>query len=60
MWRRVRARVCVGSCSADSAIHAPPVAFEVRGKEYIAVAVDMMWSKAGPDTGSTIYAFTTP
>ena len=43
--------------TSDTQAHAPPVAYEVDGKEYIAVAADLGYSATHPNEGDAICAF---
>jgi alcohol dehydrogenase (cytochrome c) len=45
---------------SDQDIHAPPVAYERGGREYIVVASDLYYSTRDVNGGDTLYAFTLP
>ena len=55
IWGRIRHQPDLPS---DTGAHAPPIAYQLDGKEYIAVAADLGFSAIHPNHGDAIYAFT--
>jgi PQQ-dependent dehydrogenase (methanol/ethanol family) len=46
--------------ASDRDIHAPPVAYQVRGREYVAIAADQYASTRDANGGDTLYVFALP
>lgn len=55
-WRRLTRQPVPYS---DQDIHAPPIAYQLDGREYIAVAGDNLFG-SGSDVGDTLYVFALP
>lgn len=45
---------------SDQDIHAPPIVYAVRGREYVVIGADLTYSTLHPNGGDTLYAFALP
>jgi PQQ-dependent dehydrogenase (methanol/ethanol family) len=54
LWDRLRK---LDPQPSDAEIHAPPIAYELGGKEYIAIAADLPYSSTRVNGGDSVYVF---
>ena len=57
LWNRLRGEVPPPN---DQDIHAPPIVYELNGREYVVVASDLFYSTSDLNGGDTLYAFALP
>jgi alcohol dehydrogenase (cytochrome c) len=55
-WRKITRQPVPNS---DQDIHAPPIAYQLDGREYVAIAGDNLFG-SGSDVGNTLYVFALP